>query len=49
VGHNNPYGHPAPSTLQLLRGAGIRTYRTDDQGTVEFVTDGQQVWARSQR
>ena len=30
----NTYGHPAPSTLVALRRAGVRTFRTDRQGTV---------------
>ena len=34
VGRNNRYGHPAPETLLKLKG--IKTYRTDKDGTVEF-------------
>ena len=30
----NTYGHPAPPTLAALRRAGVRTYRTDRDGTV---------------
>ena len=30
----NTYGHPAPPTLAALRGAGVRTFRTDRHGTV---------------
>ncbi len=36
VGKGNSYGHPAPSTLTALRRAGIRTYRTDRDGTVSL-------------
>jgi competence protein ComEC len=34
VGHHNPYGHPAPSTLRALKAGTGRTLRTDDDGTV---------------
>ena len=35
VGAGNDYGHPAPSTLARLRGAGAHVYRTDLAGAVE--------------
>ncbi len=34
AGADNPYGHPARSTLQRLSDAGARVYRTDRDGTV---------------
>jgi len=34
VGKGNTYGHPTPSTLATLRRAGVRTLRTDRDGTV---------------
>lgn len=45
VGADNTYGHPAPSTLQALRGAGMQTYRTDLNGTIRLqeTTDGRLV------
>ncbi|HUS16193.1 MAG TPA: MBL fold metallo-hydrolase [Chloroflexia bacterium] len=46
VGRDNRYGHPAPGTLRLLDGAGVPTYRTDDHGTVEILSDGQALWVR---
>lgn len=46
VGAKNPYGHPAANTLRLLHDAGVTTYRTDLQGTIELLSDGRQVWAR---
>ena len=46
VGAKNTYGHPAPDTLRLLHDAGVTTYRTDLQGTIELLSDGRQVWAR---
>jgi competence protein ComEC len=38
VGVGNRYGHPTPSTLAAL--AGVPTYRTDQDGTVEIALDG---------
>jgi competence protein ComEC len=41
VGADNDYGHPAPSTLTLLRRAGMVVRRTDRDGDVAVVvTDG---------
>ncbi len=34
VGRGNTYGHPTPRTLAVLRRAGVRTLRTDRDGTV---------------
>jgi competence protein ComEC len=39
VGVDNDYGHPAPSTLQLLREAGMQVRRTDLDGDVAVVVD----------
>ncbi len=36
VGADNPYGHPTPSTLATLAAHGVRTLRTDLDGTVEI-------------
>jgi competence protein ComEC len=49
VGAKNPYGHPAANTLRLLHDAGVTTYRTDLQGTIELLSDGRQVWARPEQ
>jgi competence protein ComEC len=34
AGLGNPYGHPAPSTIERLRGTGARVLRTDTDGSV---------------
>ncbi len=47
VGADNRYGHPAPEVLERLSAA--RTYRTDQDGTVELTTDGQRLWVRTER
>jgi competence protein ComEC len=36
VGADNPYGHPTPGTLATLAAHGVRTLRTDEDGTVEI-------------
>ncbi len=41
AGAGNPYGHPAPSTIQRLAAIAGRTYRTDTNGTVEVTFTGQ--------
>lgn len=43
VGKGNTYGHPHRETLQLLKGKGIKVYRTDEQGTVIAVSDGSKI------
>ena len=51
VGVDNDYGHPAPSTLALLRDAGIQVARTDQGGDVAVVVDhgGLRVVSRRSR
>jgi competence protein ComEC len=41
VGLNNRYGHPTPETLAAL--AGVPTYRTDRDGTVDLTMDGSRI------
>jgi len=40
VGLRNPYGHPAPATIERLRTHGVKVFRTDLDGTVEVSLDG---------
>jgi competence protein ComEC len=40
VGADNDYGHPAESTLRPLEQAGIRVFRTDQDGDLAVVADG---------
>jgi len=40
-GERNRFGHPAPQTLWLLEAQGIPIWRTDRDGTIELVSDGQ--------
>ena len=45
VGAGNDYGHPSKEVLDRL--ADIPTYRTDQNGTVEFITDGTRLWVKT--
>ena len=42
-GENNDYGHPHARVLNLLRSKGIQLFRTDEQGTVVAVLNGDTV------
>lgn len=44
VGKNNSYGHPAAKTLDQLTRVGSKTWRTDINGNVEFISDGSKWW-----
>ncbi|MCD6520079.1 MAG: DNA internalization-related competence protein ComEC/Rec2 [Anaerolineae bacterium] len=46
VGEDNPFGHPAEKVLQRLKALGCRILRTDEQGTIELITDGRRYWLR---
>jgi competence protein ComEC len=54
VGEND-FGHPCEDVLERLhalgqrRGEDLPVYRTDEVGTVEAITDGVQVWVRTER
>lgn len=43
VGAGNSYGHPTEEVLSRLRDAGATTFRTDMQGEITAVSDGQTV------
>jgi competence protein ComEC len=43
VGAENRVGHPAADVLARLGAAGAWVLRTDEMGTIEFVTDGHQL------
>ena len=43
VGADNSYGHPTEAVLSRLRDAGVTTFRTDMQGEITAVSDGQTV------
>jgi competence protein ComEC len=43
----NEFGHPCDEVLSRL--ADAQLYRTDQTGTVELVSDGAQIWVRTER
>jgi len=49
VGAENTYGHPAPATLERLRGAGASVWRTDACGAVDLVLDPDGLLVRTAR
>lgn len=51
AGLDNQYGHPAADVLERLEASvgPQNVYRTDLQGTVEFVSDGATWWVQTER
>ena len=47
AGADNPYGHPARSTLDHLTDAGARVFRTDTDGSVEVSFEGDRMSVRT--
>lgn len=43
VGSKNSYGHPTENVLSRLRDADVKTFRTDMQGDIICVSDGENV------
>lgn len=43
VGQGNSYGHPNQDTLSKLNNKGIKTFRTDTQGTIIATSNGQNI------
>jgi hypothetical protein len=43
AGEDNPYGHPSPELLERLEASGERVLRTDRDGAVHIVTDGDRL------
>jgi competence protein ComEC len=47
VGADNNFGHPCANVMERLER--LPVYRTDEQGVVEVITDGAQVWVETER
>jgi competence protein ComEC len=47
VGADNLFGHPSPEVVDRLSSSHL--YRTDLQGTVELITDGNRLWVKTER
>ena len=43
-GKGNPYGHPTEAVLSRLSDADVIIYSTDEDGTIECVSDGNEIW-----
>ena len=50
VGENR-FGHPSEEVLERLelKLAKENVYRTDEDGTIEFITDGERLWMKTER
>jgi competence protein ComEC len=48
AGAGNPYGHPAPATIERLRERKADVFRTDLDGTVDVTLDGRSVSVRAE-
>ncbi len=50
AGAENKFNHPDPVVLERLDQLGaVQILRTDEQGTVEFITDGHRMWVSTER
>lgn len=49
VGSNNRYGHPVEKVLSVLDQAGVKTYRTDRNGTIKVTSDGKNLTITSEK
>ena len=47
VGENNPFGHPNAEVLRRIESEGARLYRTDRDGAITILTDGNEIEART--
>ena len=47
AGEGNRYGFPRPDVLERYAAAGIRVFRTDRDGAVEFASDGRDLRVRT--
>lgn len=47
-GKDNPYGHPHKETLNLLNKYQVKTYRTDLDGDIAVITDGNSIQTYTQ-
>jgi competence protein ComEC len=45
----NPFGHPSSEVVEKLKQklGSENIFRTDEQGTIEFITDGQRLWVKT--
>jgi len=50
VGADNSFGHPSSEVVErLISRLGVENvYRTDRNGTIEFITDGERLWVKTE-
>ena len=48
-GQGNTYGHPHSEAMKRLNGMNVEIYRTDENGTVVFNTDGENITVKAAR
>jgi len=50
VGADNSFGHPSPEVVERLidRLGEDNVYRTDEDGTIELITDGKRLWVKAE-
>ena len=49
AGEGNQYGHPHDEMLERAEAVGAAVLRTDQQGTIEIISDGQGIWWETTR
>ncbi|MBN1153130.1 MAG: hypothetical protein JXA58_07960, partial [Dehalococcoidia bacterium] len=49
VGEDNPYGHPDSDVVGLLEDMQADVLITSQSGTIEFITDGSELWVKTER
>jgi competence protein ComEC len=47
TGADNSFGHPSQEVLKRLDKQIV--YRTDTSGTIEFITDGERIWVKTEK
>lgn len=47
AGKENKYGHPHAEAINLLKSFAIRIFRTDQNGTIEINSDGENYWLKN--
>ena len=49
MGADNTFGHPGPEMVERLidRLGEDAVHRTDEDGTIEFITDGERLWVKA--
>jgi competence protein ComEC len=51
VGTGDHFGHPSPESLEKLNGrpGENNIYRTDEDSTIEFITDREWSWVKTEK